>query len=439
MRRLAPYAVLLALVAVGRLAAQPKRPANPVLAPLEALYPDLEQLYIDLHQTPELSRHEEKTAEKMAERLRRLGFQVTTGVGGHGVVGILENGRGPVVMLRTELDALPVEEKTGLPFASHATAKDDSGALVPVAHACGHDIHMASWVGTATLMSRAKDRWRGTLMLIAQPDEEATGGANTMLADGLFVKFRKPDYAVAIHDDPDFPAGTLALASGYVTANVDSVDIEIYGRGGHGAYPNRTVDPIVIAARTVLSLQTIVSRENDPLDPAIVTVGSIHGGTKHNIIPDEVKLQLTVRSYKDSVRKHLLEAIARIARAEAAGAGAPREPRITVFAGSPALYNDPTLVARLSATLRRGGGPWRVVEAPPKMFSEDFSEYGRAGVPSVMVFVGATNPGKFEEARTTGKPLPSLHSSEWAPDREPTIKTAVSAETLGLLELLGKP
>ncbi len=424
------------LLAAARMLAQ--APAPPALAPLDALYPELEKLYIDLHQTPELSQQEEKTSAKMAERVRQLGFQVTTGVGGYGVVGILENGKGPTVMLRTELDALPVEEKTGLPFASRVTARDDSGATVPVMHACGHDIHMTAWVGTATLLARAKDRWRGTLMLIAQPDEEKVSGARAMLAAGLFTKFRKPDFALAIHDSADLPAGTLGVTPGYVLANVDSVDITIFGRGGHGAYPHKTVDPVVIAARMVLSLQTIVSRENNPLEPAVVTVGSIHGGTKHNIIPDEVKLQLTVRSYKDEVRKHLLAAIERIAKAEAAAAGAPKEPRVTVSAGVPSTYNDPSLSRRLEEALRRAFGTERVVEPPPTMASEDFSEYGRAGVPAVILWAGAVNPEKFERAKAAGTPLPGLHSSEWAPDYEPTIKTAVKAEVIVVLDLLGR-
>jgi len=275
--------------------------------------------------------------------------------------------------------------------------------------------------------------------MVAQPDEEKSNGASRMLADGLFTKFPKPDFAVAIHDDADFPAGTIAIRSGFVMANVDSVDVTIYGRGGHGAYPSRTVDPIVIAARTVLALQTLVSRENNPLDPVVITVGSIHGGTKHNIIPDEVKLQLTVRSYKDDVRKALLDGIARIAKAEAAAAGAPKEPRVVASSGYFATYNDPDLTARLAKVYRKTFGDSRVVESPPKMVSEDFSEYGRAGVPAVIVFVGAVPPQKFEQAKSTGTPLPSLHSSEWAPDREPAIKAGVTAEVSAALELLGKP
>lgn len=296
---------------------------------------------------------------------------------------------------------------------------------------------MAAWTGAATLLSRARDRWHGTLMMIAQPDEEKGSGARLMLTEGLFTKFRKPDYAIAMHDSADLPSGTIGITPGYAFANVDSVDLIVYGRGGHGANPSKTVDPIVIAARTVVALQTIVSREINPLDPAIVTVGSIHGGTKHNIIPDEVKMQLTVRSYSDDVRKHLLDSIARIAKAEAAAAGAPREPLVKVLAGDPAVYNDPGLSKRLLQTFQRVFGTTKAAEIRPVMVSEDFSEYGRAGVPSVQFWVGAVNPQKLEQAKAAGTPLPSLHSSEWAPDREPAIKTAVTAEVSAALELFG--
>jgi len=282
-----------------------------VLAPLDGLVPELERTYQDLHRTPELSQREVTTARKMAEKLRALGFDVTTGVGSTGVVGLLRNGAGPIVMLRTDMDALPVEEKTGLPYASRVVAKNDAGESVPVMHACGHDIHMTCWVGTATLLARARDRWRGTLMMVAQPAEETGAGARGMLAAGLFTRFPKPTFAVAIHDNADLPAGQVSYTPGFSLANVDSVDISVFGVGGHGAYPHTTIDPVVIASRIVLSLQTIVSRENNPLDPAVVTVGSIHGGTKHNIVPDEVKLQLTVRSYKPEVRERLLAAISR--------------------------------------------------------------------------------------------------------------------------------
>ena len=438
MRKAASLCVVLALSAALAFA-QSAATKNAALAPLDGLMPELEKLYLDLHQSPELSQHEEKTSAKMAERLRALGYQVTDGFGGYGVVGILENGKGPTVMIRTDLDALPVEEKTGALYASKVRTKDDAGSDVGVMHACGHDTHMASWVGTATLLAKSKDRWRGTVMMVGQPDEEKDSGARAMLKAGLFTKFKKPDFAIAMHDNADMPAGVVGLAAGYVLANVDSVDMTIIGRGGHGAYPYKTVDPIVIAARTILALQTIASRENNPLDPVVITVGSIHGGTKHNIIPDEVKLQLTVRSYKDDVRKKLIESITRIAKAEAAAAGAPKEPRITVLTGDSSTYNDPALAKRLADVLRRAYGADRVTEPSPVMASEDFSEYGRAGVPAVILWVGGVNPAKYDAAKASGAPLPSLHSSQWLPDYSPTVRMGVSSLTLAALELLGKP
>jgi amidohydrolase len=413
--------------------------APAALAPLDSIYPDLDKLYIDLHQTPELSLHEEKTAAKLAARLKALGYEVTTGVGGTGVVAILKNGKGPTVLVRADMDALPVEERTGLPYASKVTTKDDSGATVSVMHACGHDIHMTSLIGAAALLSRAKDRWRGTLFLIAQPAEEKGGGARSMLKDGLFTRFPKPDFAISFHDKASMPAGKLIYTPGFAFANVDSVDLTIYGRGGHGAYPHATVDPIVIAARTILALQTIVSREENPLDPAVVTVGSIHGGAKHNIIPDEVKLLITVRSYKDEVRKRILASIERIAKAEAAAAGAPTPPKVEVTEGTPATYNDPALTKRIAAALGKAFGESNVVEGQPTMGGEDFSEYGRAGVPALQFEVGAVEKGKYEASQKNGTPLPSLHSSEFAPDREPTIRMGASSLTVAALELLGKP
>src|SRR6266852_7031877 len=306
---------------------------------LDAIYPELDAFYIDLHQSPELSGHEEKTSAKLADRLRRLGYEVTTGVGGTGVVALMRNGKGPTLLLRADMDALPVEEKTGLPYASKVTVKGPGGNLVPVMHACGHDVHMTSLVGAAAMLAKMKDRWQGTLLLIGQPAEETVHGAKGMLNAGLYTKFSKPNYVVALHDNAELPSGTVGYASGFVYANVDSVDITIFGKGGHGAYPHKTIDPVVIAARTVLALQTLVSRESNPLDPAVVTVGSIHGGTKNNIIPDEVKLQLTVRSYKDEVRKRLLASIVRVAKAEAAAANAPKEPLINIPESSNATYN----------------------------------------------------------------------------------------------------
>jgi amidohydrolase len=406
---------------------------------VNTIYPAMEALYVDLHQHPELSFHEIMTAEKMAHGLRKLGFEVTTGVGGNGVVGVLKNGSGPTVLIRTELDALPVPERTGLPFASKVTTTDDTGNIVPVMHACGHDLHMASWMGTAKLLSSNKNRWRGTVVMIGQPAEERVAGASAMLKDGLFTRFPKPDFAVAIHDSPQYAAGTVSVISGFAAANSDSVDITVFGKGGHGAAPEATVDPIVLAAKIILSLQTIVSREMNPLNPAVVTVGSIHGGTKNNIIPDTVKLQLTVRSYKDEVREHILSAIERICRAEAMAAGAPREPEVKLTESVHSTYNDPALSRRIVAALRLNLGEMSVVQGDPIMASEDFSEFGRAGIPSVIFWVGATEPARLAEAKTKGMSLPSLHSSLFAPYLPATLKTAIRAESTAALAVLDQP
>ncbi len=406
---------------------------------IDAIYPQMESLYLDLHRNPELSLHEEKTAAKMAENLRRLGFDVTTGVGGTGVVGVLKNGAGPTVMFRAELDALPVLEKTGLPYASTATTKNDQGVVVPVMHACGHDLHMAVAIGTATLLAQNKDKWRGTYIFVGQPAEERVMGAAAMLKDGLFTRFPRPDFAVTLHDIQYLPAGKVGYVSGYELANTDAVDVTIYGRGGHGAAPWLTVDPIVIAARTVLAWQTIVSREISPFDPALITVGSIHGGTKHNIIPDEVHLQLTVRSYKDDVRKHLLSSIERIAKAEAEAAGAEKAPLVQVSESTWAVYNDPVVTQRVVGALKQTLGAANVQEMPPLMVSDDFSEFGHAGVPSVDFWLGAIEPAKFDAAKKSGEILPGLHSALFAPDLKPSLRTGIAAETSAVLELLGKP
>jgi hippurate hydrolase len=433
---------LLAALLAGAtaLAAEAPAPTNPALSPLDALYPELEALYKDLHQNPELSLQEVETSARLAARLKTLGYDVTTGVGGYGVVAVMKNGKGPTVLVRADMDALPVEEKTGLPYASKVTAKNAAGETVPVMHACGHDAHVTSLVGAATLLSRAKDRWRGTLLLVGQPAEEGGGGARKMLDDGFLTRFPKPDFALSMHDSAVLPAGQIGMTPGYAFANVDSVDITIYGRGGHGSKPEATVDPIVIAARTVLALQTIVARENSPFDPAVVTVGSIHGGLKHNIIPDEVKLQLTVRSYKEEVRRRVLAAIERIAKTEAAAANAPREPTVTVSEGTPALYNDPDLSRRLMQAYVAAFGSDRVTEARPVMAGEDFGEFGRAAqAPSVLVWIGGVDRKKFAEAKGQEASLPYLHSSLWAPEPEPTLKAGAAAMTIGALALLGKP
>jgi hippurate hydrolase len=380
------------------------------------------------------------TAGRLARELESLGFAVTCNVGGLGVVGVLRNGPGPTVLVRTEMDALPVEEKTGLPYASKERARDRSGRDVGVMHACGHDVHMTCWVGTARAVAALTDQWSGTVVFIAQPAEEVGAGADMMLEAGLFRRFPRPDYCLALHCDPQQPAGHIAFSRGMAMANVDTVDIRVRGKGGHGSAPHTTIDPVVLAARLILDLQTLVSRENDPTDPLVITVGSIHGGTKHNIIPDEVKMQLTIRSLSDRARQHALEGIARIARAAAAGAGAP-EPILNIHPGAftPALRNDGTLTEKTVAVFREALGAEQVHERPPMMAGEDFAVYGRQGVPIFLYFLGTQAPERIAEAERTGEPLPSLHSDLFRPVPEPTIKTGVLTMSRAVLNLLGKP
>ena len=423
-------------------AAQPDL-REPVRSWVNRGYPNLFELYKHLHTHPELSLHEEMTGERVAEELKRAGFDVTSRVGGHGVVAVLKNGPGPVILVRTDLDALPVKEQTGLPYASKARATDDSGNEVDLMHACGHDVHMTVLIGTARLLSQFKDRWQGTVVMIGQPAEEKGGGARSMLKDGLFTRFPKPDACVALHDKADLAAGVVGTIEGYALGNVDSVDVVIRGAGGHGAWPHKTKDPIVLAAETVLALQTIVSREIEPGQPAVVTVGSIHGGTKHNIIPDEVTLQLTLRSYTDEVRQQTIAAVKRITRGLAQAAGIPedRMPIVTLKDEfTPATYNDPALTRRISSTLKGWFGESNVVAVKPVMGGEDFSEYGRTKdkIPICLFWLGAVKREVAEEAEKTGKSLPSLHSSQFAPDPEPTIKTGVIAMAAVVLELMEK-
>ena len=442
--RVALITFLLLLPAV-LVAAEGSRPPSqdsglaPLLAPVDGMVPALDRLYLDLHQSPELSGREEKTAARMAASLRKLGFEVTEGVGGKGVVGIFRNGSGPVVMVRTDMDGLPVQERTGLPYASSALETDASGRPVPVMHACGHDVHMTGWTGAAGLLVAAKGTWRGTLMWIAQPAEETGSGARAMLEDGLFRRFPKPDAAIAFHVHDSLPVGTIGYTPGYTMANVDSVDITFYGKGGHGAAPHLTVDPIVMASRAVVAVQTIVSRERNPLEPAVITVGSFHAGTKHNIIPDEAKLQLTVRSYKPEVRKQLLKAIERVAKGEAAAAGAPREPAIVFSEPLDAVYNDPPLTTRVAASLARVFGPGNVKEVPPLMAAEDFGSYGRAGVPAVLFHVGAVEPKRYAETLAAGETFPSLHSALFAPERPGAFIAGAKALAVAAFDLLGRP
>ena len=413
--------------------------ATPLLAQttaqIDAYYPDLQALYQDLHRNPELAFQETQTAAKLAARLEAMGYDVTTGVGRTGIVALLRNGAGPTVMLRTELDALPVAEKTGAPFASTVVTKNLAGATVPVMHACGHDLHMTAWTGTAKWMAEHRQQWHGTLMLVGQPAEETIGGAEAMLKDGLFTRFPRPDYVIGLHDDDTMPAGTIGFHPGPFRAMSISPTVTLYGRGGHGAMPYDTIDPVVMAARTVMALQTIVSRENNPMDPVVLTIGSIHGGTQGNVIPDEVKLELNIRTYTEDVQKRVLAAVARIVKAEAAASGAPREPSISMPGSAHVVVNDPALTRRIAAALQKELGTQQVIEMPAKMTSEDFAEYGRAGVPAVLLHIGAVNPAKLAESHRTGIPVPAPHSPEWLPDLEPTLKGAIRGETVVLLDL----
>jgi hippurate hydrolase len=407
---------------------------------IDAEFPDLQTLYLTLHQNPELSLQEEKSSARMAEELKKLGFEVTTKVGGNGVVGVLKNGPGPTVLVRTDMDALPVTERTGVAYASKATARDRAGNPVGVMHACGHDVHMTCWVGTARVLAANKDKWSGTLVFIGQPAEEIGAGARMMLDDGLFKRFPKPDYCLALHCDALEKVGTVRFTEGLAMANVDAVDIVVKGRGGHGAAPHTTIDPVVLAARIVLDLQTIVSREVNPTDPAVVTVGSIHGGTKHNVIPNDVTLQLTVRSTKDSVRDHVLKAIERIAKAAAAGARAPEpEVKVNLDEFTPATLNDVKLTRRMVGVFKDALGDTNVTERPPIMGGEDFGRYGREGVPIFLYFLGTIPKDRYDDAQKPGgKPLPSMHSDSYAPAPEPSIRTGVKTMSLAVLELVGK-
>lgn len=406
---------------------------------VDTALPGARSFYLQLHEHPELSGHEVQTASALAARLRAAGYDVTEHVGNTGIVATLKNGSGPTIMLRTELDALPVEEKTGLPYASRIHATDDSGREVPVMHACGHDLHMAALLGTAEVMARTRDTWHGTLMLIGQPAEETITGAKGMIDAGLFTRFPRPDVAVALHVSNDLPAGMVSITPGIYNTNADSIRITIYGKGGHGAMPQTAIDPIVIAARTVLSLQTIVSREVRPGEMAVVTVGYIRAGTKNNIIPDQAELGLTVRTFKQDVRQHVLASIARIAKAEAAAAGAPREPSIDRYEGTDLVYNNPELAERLRAPLEAALGKKNVVTAEPIPPSEDFSYFVGQGIPGFYFTLGGADPEKFAEAKASRTPLPSNHSPFFAPDLDPALRTGVTAEIAVLRNLLNTP
>ncbi|MCA1600693.1 MAG: amidohydrolase [Acidobacteria bacterium] len=411
----------------------------------------LVETYKMLHAAPELSHREEKTATFFAGQLRALGYTVTERMGkfdrpewvGYGVVAVIKNGDGPTVLVRADMDALPVEEKTGLAYASKVRTKNDAGQEVGVMHACGHDVHMTAMLGTAKILSELKNQWRGTLVLVGQPAEETIDGARAMLKDGLYTRFPKPDYAIALHDSPDFAAGTISITPGYALASSTNVDIKILGVGGHGSRPESTKDPIVLAAQVVLGLQTIVSRENSPLDPAVITVGSFHGGTRYNIIPDEVNLQLTVRAYKEDVRQRLLVAIERVTKGIAIAAGIPAERapivKVSETEVTTATYNNPELTERIASTLAKALGQENVVKGSPIMSSEDFGYLSLdQQIPTTYFFIGASDGTKLKQSKAAGVPMPSLHSALFAPVPEPTLRTGVKAMTSAVLELMKK-
>jgi len=406
--------------------------------------PTLMAVYRDLHANPELSMQEVRTPAKLAAEARKLGFTVTEKVGKTGVVAVMRNGPGPVLMIRADMDGLPIVEQTGLPFASRVRAVARSGVETGVMHGCGHDTHMASWLGTAKRLAAMKDQWSGTLVMILQPGEETGEGAKAMLDDGLYSRFPKPGHVLAFHDAAAIPAGVIGITPGYALANVDSVDITVRGAGGHGAYPHTTKDPIVLASRIVTTLQTLVSRENDPANPAVVTVGSFQGGAKHNIISDEAKLQLTVRSYKPEVRKLLLDGIRRIARGEAIAAGIPEDkmPVVTVREAeyTPATFNTEAFSNRALQLFTQNFGQQRVLKTPAVMGGEDFSRFYLAdnSIQSLIFWVGGTPMKDYQAAGGDAAKLPSLHSPFWAPEAETVIATATEALTLAALDVLKK-
>ncbi len=441
------------LALASALAASSAAAQNPAIdAKVDQELPSLVSTYKALHAAPELSHHEDKTAALLANELRGFGYEVTEHVGkypnpqwqGHGIVAVMKNGTGPTVLVRADMDALPVEEATGLPYASRVHTKNDAGVDVGVMHACGHDIHVTSLIGTAKLLASVKDQWHGTLVMVGQPSEETIDGAKSMLADGLYSRIPKPDYALALHDSSELETGKIGYTPGYALASSTSVDVIIRGRGAHGSRPEVSKDPIVLASEFVMAIQTIVSRENSPFDPAVVTVGSIHGGTKYNIIPDDVHLQLTIRTYKEEVRQHILASLDRIAKGIALAGGVPEDRAPLVKASetevTPAMYNDPTLTEREVAALKRGLGAENVVEKPAVMGSEDFGQFGLEGhkIPTFMFMVGAIDTDRIAASQKTGVPLPSLHSALFWPVPEPTIRMGVRAMSVAVLELMKK-
>ena len=411
-----------------------------ILAPLKDLLPSLEDAYKDIHAHPELSMQEHRTADIAAKHLRNNGYEVTTGVGGTGVVGMLRNGDGPTIMLRADMDALPIKEATGLDYASKVTAKNADGVVVPVAHSCGHDMHVTWMMGVASLFSRQREAWKGTLMLVFQPGEETAQGARAMIADGLLKRFPKPEVTLGQHVMVG-PSGTVAGSAGPITSAADSFQIRLFGRGAHGSMPQAAIDPVVMAASTVMRLQTIVSREVAASEAAVVTVGVLQAGTKENVIPDEAIIKLNVRTFDAGIRKHVLDAITRIANAEAAASGAPKPPEITPLDNYPLNVNDKEASKRVADAMRAYFGADRVIHTGPAPASEDFGCFGTAWeVPSVFWFVGGNDPEVYAKAKAEGRinELPVNHNPAFAPVIHPTLETGVEAMTVAALAWLGK-
>jgi amidohydrolase len=432
----------LTLSAADRLYAQ--TPASKQIQTIiDKEYDSLQSLYKHLHAHPELSLQEKQTAELLAQALTKTGYQVTTGIGGHGIVGVMKNGPGPVVMIRTDMDALPLQENTGADYASSQVARLGSGKESPLMHACGHDMHMAVWTGVARVLAQLKKEWSGTVVFIGQPAEENGLGARAMLADGLFTKFPRPDYALALHVNSALESGKVGICSGYVLANIDAVDIVVKGKGGHGSVPQLTIDPIVLASKMVLGFQTIISREIAPQAPALITVGSIHGGTNDNIIPDEVKLELSIRSFDDDVQKDLIEKIKRTSEGIAYASGVEKQnfPVVTVRdEHTPAVYNDPALAKQIGENFTKLLGADRMVTLSQEMFGEDFGRYGREkpAIPTLIYSLGSVNPEKMADAKKNNRTIPSTHSTAYLPDLTPSLRTGVLSMSSAALLLLKK-
>lgn len=405
-------------------------------------YAEVEELYKHLHAHPELSFEEKETAKAMAKQLRELGFEVTENVGGYGVVGVLKNGAGPTVLVRADMDALPIKEETNLPYASTVTVKGADGKEVPVMHACGHDLHMAVWAGTARVLRQMQSQWKGTLVFIAQPAEEKSAGARAMLAEGLYTKFPRPDYGIALHVNAELEAGKLGYTVGHALANVDNITIKVKGKGGHGAAPHKTIDPVTIAAKIVLGLQSITARELSPVEsPAVLSVGAIHGGTSGNIIPNEVDLELTMRSYGDETRQLLIDKIKRTVQGLAMASGVAEEdyPVVEVREHhTPSVYNDPVLTATVVDVFRQLVGPENVEELQPLMVGEDFGYYTRTD-PSIPTLLYSLGSVPKIDPETGEPPAYFTHSSKYRPQLDPTLKIGIMSMGMAVIKLMNLP